>query len=128
MRRGSGRGEDFGRGSPYDRKGAKEKEKEKPSIHPKQTEGEPFDVGQHPCTGYHEGHRESVERTVYKGSVKTKAPDEQLDAAVVAINSGEATYVENDGRNDYVVYNGYRYGVHRQVFEGKRSMFPVGPE
>ena len=67
-----------------------------------------------------------MERKILKGQSKTKAPASRLDAAVQAINNGQAIYLGSNGRNVIVEYNGYYYGLHTQVFQGKRQMFPLG--
>ena len=89
----------------------------------------PFDVDVvgHPCTGYNEYHLDTNLQPTRKGRVITKAPQEVLDGAVAAINEGRALHLGHDGRNDYVIVDGYIFGLHRQVFNEKRQLFPVGP-
>lgn len=77
------------------------------------------------CTGYNKLHRDDEERKILKGQYKTKAPALRLDTAVQAINNGQATYLGSNGRNVFVEYNGYYYGLHTQVFQGKRQLFPL---
>jgi hypothetical protein len=94
------------------------------SGHPSQKENTPFKVGTHKCTGYNPYHLDTNPQPTRKGRAITKAPKEKLDRAVFAINAGQAIFVRTDGRNDYVVFEGYCYGVHSQVFDGKRQIFP----
>lgn len=86
-----------------------------------------YQISGHKCTGYNEYHLDTNPQPKRKGRPITKAPKSQLDEAVVAINTGQTTFIRTDGRNDYVEYKGYIYGLHKQVFEGKRQLFPEGP-
>lgn len=96
-------------------------------VHPDQTQDKKFKIGSHLCTGYNPYHLDTNEQVKRKGRLITKVSKVLLDGAVAAINRGEAIFRWDDGRNDYVEYNGYIYGVHRQVFEGIRQMFPHQP-
>jgi hypothetical protein len=96
-------------------------------------EGETFSVGSVRVTGYNEYHVAGTEWTspydIKHARGKTKQTRELLDAAVEAINNGEAIFRSTNGRNDYVEVDGYLYGVHRQVdpTTRKRPIFPAGP-
>lgn len=86
-----------------------------------------YQISGHKCTGYNEYHLDTNPKPTRKRKPITKVPKSQLDEAVAAINSGQTVFIKTDGRNDYVEYKGYVYGLHKQVFEGKRQLFPVGP-
>jgi hypothetical protein len=85
-----------------------------------------FDVGVARCTGYNAYHLDTNPQPTRKGRPITKASKQALDGAVAAINGGTATHLAHDGRNDYVLVQGAVFGLHRQVFEQQRQLFPVG--